>query len=151
LRHPHDRRPLDGDQLTPDPHAISYEFVEPDGKRRVVLDDDGSVAYAYLFEDEKIVGDVWLYNVGETPEEIDWGNRDALPFPNPKPYSADLSIKRLRDIEARCFWTDRGADITFDGVLFARLERGAMPGWSLNARVDGRLARVLCAAEEQHE
>lgn len=126
-----------------DPRAVTLEFVEPGGSRRVILDDDGRVAYAYLFEREQIVGDVWLYNVGETPEAIDWSNRDDLPFRNPKPYSADLPTKRLREIEARCFWTKQGADITFDGVLFARLERGAMPGWSLNARVDGRLARVL--------
>jgi len=56
----------------------------PDGRLSVMLEDDGRVAYAYLLQDGKVVGDVWLYNVVETPERVDWKDRSQMPFLNPK-------------------------------------------------------------------
>ncbi len=62
----------------PEMAEVLIRFDEPGGTRSVLLEDDGSVAYAYLLEGDMITGDVWLYNVGEAPETVNW--RDRCPF-----------------------------------------------------------------------
>ncbi|WP_312524538.1 hypothetical protein [Sphingobacterium multivorum] len=49
----------------------------------VLIEDDDKVCYAYLLNEERIVGDIWLYNSVPTPSEPEWHKRDNLPFLNP--------------------------------------------------------------------
>ncbi len=63
----------------------------------IIIEDDGKVAYAYLYDAEKrIVSDVWLYNRGENPATIDWSDRSKLPFQNPAGYVSEIIFKPLR-------------------------------------------------------
>ena len=75
----------------------------------------------------------------------DWGDPTAkLPFPN-KPENIDPGVQLTFDetTSIRVAWNARGADVFVDDVLTARLEEGAMPGWSRGALVDSRLALRL--------
>ena len=65
-----------GDSRSSDTVIIQAE--SPDGKLSVVLEDDGDVAYAYLLEEGIVVGDVWLYNVSQSPNTIDWSDPSAI-------------------------------------------------------------------------
>jgi hypothetical protein len=122
---------------------------EPNGTRAVVFEDDGRTAYAYLLEDERTVSEVWLYNVGQDPEAVDFGNSTALPFQNPK---ADCTAEKLpRLIETsrlQCRWLPERVELVVDEVLWARLEPGAKPGWSRGSGVANALARPLEVSEE---
>ncbi|MBN4055074.1 hypothetical protein JYT15_01045 [Acidimicrobium ferrooxidans] len=117
---------------------------ESAGPRCVVLEDDGRVAYAYLLDNESIVGDVWLYNVVEDPEAVDWQDQSAMPFLNPAQYSTSEVLDRIRDdSDVCCFWAAQGVAVTVGGVLWAHLESGSKPGWSRKAKVSGPLAKPL--------
>lgn len=123
---------------------VLLRFDEPDGNRSVVLEDDGRVAYAYLLEGDSVAGDVWLYNVGEDPDAVDWRDRSAMPFRNPARYCTGETLPRLRaDSEIDCSWSDQGVTVSIDGSVWARLKKGSKPGWSRAARLDGPLARPL--------
>jgi hypothetical protein len=122
---------------------------EPNGTRAVVLEDDGRTAYAYLLDDERTVSDVWLYNVGEDPEAVDFGNSTALPFQNPKANCAAEKLPRLTEPSRLvCRWRPTGVELEVDEVLWARLEPGARPGWSRGAGVANALARPLEVSEK---
>jgi hypothetical protein len=119
-------------------------FDEPGTARAVVLDDDGRVAYAYLLKDEEVVGDVWLYNVDEAPETPPWKDPSQMPFLNPKSYCRLESVPRLQaDSEVHCRWYKQGVEVSIDGIIVARLEEGAKPGWSRMAARPGPLAKPL--------
>jgi len=130
--------------MTSDAGEVLRRFNEPEGNRSVVLEDDGRVAYAYLLEGDSVAGDVWLYNVGQDPDAVDWRDRSALPFLNPARYCTGERVPRLRaGSNIDCKWSDQGVTVSIDGVVWAHLQRGAKPGWSRAARVDGPLAKVL--------
>lgn len=116
----------------------------PERDRYVVIEDDGRVAYAYLFVGGRIVGDVWLYNVGDAPTAIDWKDRASMPFKNPAKYCKGVEMRRLGEKGVvRSEWTNVGVRIFVDDDEWARMEEGAKPGWSRNARVAGPLAKPL--------
>lgn len=46
---------------------IKYEWV--DKEHFLIIEDNGRVAYAYLLKNEKIIGDVWLYNRCVSPKK----------------------------------------------------------------------------------
>jgi hypothetical protein len=124
--------------------GITLRFDAPDGNRTVVLEDDGKVAYAYLLEHDEVVGDVWLYNVATTPDTVDWKDRNAMPFLNPRKYCLDGHGPTLRnDSAVICHWSDDSVDVVIEGVRMARLARGAKPGWSRLASARGPLAQPL--------
>jgi len=119
-------------------------FEHPQGGLAVVLDDDDRVAYAYLIEDDQIVGDVWLYNVLEPPETVNWEDTSAMPFLNPRDLCKSEKARRLTSQSSvQCAWFDTGVEVRVDGVLWARLERGSKPGWSRLAARPGPLAIPL--------
>jgi hypothetical protein len=125
---------------------ITCEF---DPHYSVVIKDDGRVAYAYLYEDEDIIGDVWLYNQQEAPAISFWRDEDA-PFLNPKEYlSKDALIKPIGDeSEIRCEWTESLNDglievgISIRDKFIACISSGSKPGWSVLVAKDGPLAYV---------
>jgi hypothetical protein len=116
----------------------------PEGDLSVVLEDDGRVAYAYLLEGGTVVGDVWLYNILDSPGDVDWENPSLMPFLNPAIYCNSEQAPRLRDgSNLSCDWSPRGVEIWIDGIHVARLEVGAKPGWSRSAIRSGPLAKPL--------
>ncbi len=131
--------------MTSEPDEVLLRFTEPQGDRSVVLEDDGRVAYAYLLDgDDAVVGDVWLYNVGEDPERVDWRDRSAMPFRNPARFCSPEVLPRLRpDSRVSCHWSDKGVTVSVAGTVWARLEDGSKPGWSRRARLAGPLAKPL--------
>ena len=52
-----------------------YSFI-------LTFEDDGKVGYAYLKENDKIVGDVWLYNRCGIPSIPEWTDPNNIPFAN---------------------------------------------------------------------
>lgn len=118
---------------------------EPNGVRAVVIEDDGAVAYAYLLERGEIVGDVWLYNVGDAPGEADWSDRSKMPFRNRSTFTegAPSAPRLTNEAAVRCTWSEEGVEVYVDDVRWARLERGARPGWSRFVTRAGPLARPL--------
>jgi hypothetical protein len=124
--------------------GVVLRAAAPDGRRALVIEDDGRVAYAYLLDEDAVVGDVWLYNVADTPEQVDWRDQEAMPFLNPRRYCRKETVDRLReDSIVVCEWSSQGVSVTVDGVRLARLEHGAKPGWSRFAALSGPLAKVL--------
>ncbi|MDB5005029.1 MAG: hypothetical protein JWQ34_3254 [Mucilaginibacter sp.] len=115
----------------------------------VIIQDDGRVAYAYLYEGEDIIGDVWLYNQQQAPAISFWRIED-MPFLNPTEYlSKDASIKPIQDeSEVRCEWTESLNDGLIEVGIYIRdkfiasIASGSKPGWSVLVAKDGPLAYV---------
>jgi hypothetical protein len=115
----------------------------------VLIRDDGRVAYAYLYEGQDIIGDVWLYNQQDAPAISFWRDEDA-PFLNPKEYlSKDATIKPIKDEnEIRCEWTESKDDGLIEVGIYIRdkfiaaVASGSKPGWSVLVAKDGPLAYV---------
>jgi len=119
---------------------------------QLVFEDDGRVAYAYLFSEGEIVGDVWLYNSGETPDNPDWEDFSEMPFLNGREFSKGERYPRIHEVsEVRVQWADDHdgtagrAELYLREKLFAILEPGAKPGWSRWALKDGPLAKAFPA------
>ncbi len=123
-------------------------FFDLDISYSIIIEDDGSVAYAYLLKDEKIVGDVWLYNQGIAPAVVDWKNKD-VPFLNPSVFLLSertiAPIKKESDFNIK--WTLENqkvqANIYIRGALIACLKPGDFPGFSTLVCKDGPLAKAL--------
>ncbi|MFD0751216.1 hypothetical protein ACFQZS_13780 [Mucilaginibacter calamicampi] len=124
-------------------------YCEFDGHYSVRIEDNSRVAYAYLYEGEDIVGDVWLYNQIEPPQTSFWLPED-MPFLNPKEYLLpDAAIKPITDeSQIRCEWTESKDDGLIEVGLYIRdkfiasVAVGAKPGWSVLVAKDGPLAYV---------
>jgi hypothetical protein len=117
------------------------------GNRALIVEIDARVAYAYIFEsDAQIVSDVWLYNIGETPNEPEWTSPDLAPFKNPSKFArTDILAPEIRSCEElEACWGEGGAvRLTWRGELLAILKPGVKPGWSRMARQDGPVAQTL--------
>jgi hypothetical protein len=107
-----------------------------------VLEDDGRTGYAYLYENERIVSDVWLYNAVPVARPA-WDTPADLPFPNRPELMHDGELRLDEQSAIRCEWYDGGVRIFIDEVLTARLEPGATPGWSRLVKIDGPCGRRL--------
>jgi hypothetical protein len=109
--------------------------------------DDGRVAYAYLYESEDIIGDVWLYNQQEPPQTSFWLPED-MPFLNPREYLENNGmIKPIQQAsEIRTEWTESKDDglievgIYIRNKFIASVAAGSKPGWSVLVAKDGPLA-----------
>jgi hypothetical protein len=62
----------------------------------VIVEDDGRVAYAYLFQGEKMLAAAWLYNRCITPDAPEWKvtalERHPIPFANSKEFAIDEQL-----------------------------------------------------------
>jgi hypothetical protein len=128
-----------------------FEFGDPQTGCRVVIEDDGRVAYAYLLDaSREIISDVWLYNRSAAPEEPDWDRRPSTAFLNPLDYvRTDLTFE-LPDDEAEFAigWhlqnsADPKVNVQLRNQLWATMAPGAKPGCCRLAKMDGPLARLL--------
>src|SRR5215217_130616 len=119
-------------------------ICEFDTNYSLKIQDDGRVAYAYLYESEDIVGDVWLYNQQEPPQTSFWLPEDR-PFLNPKEYlTANAAIKPITDeTELRCEWTKSKNTGLIEAAIYIRdkfiasVAVGDKPGWSVLVSKDG--------------
>ncbi len=122
-------------------------YCEFDSNYSLKIHDDGRVAYAYLYEGEDIVGDVWLYNQQEPPQTSFWLPED-VPFLNPKEYlTGNATIKPILDVsEVRCEWTESKDTGLIEAAIYIRdkfiasVAVGDKPGWSVLVSKDGPLA-----------
>lgn len=126
-----------------------YVYTSEEFGYSVVIEDDNRVAYAYLMRDKKIVGDVWLYNRGEPPNEPEWRDTSMMPFANAREYAREYSIQVIPDLASIVVsWLGskdglQKVELHVDNEIFAAIAPGARPGWSRNAIKDGPLAQVL--------
>jgi hypothetical protein len=117
----------------------------------LLIEDDGRVAYAYfLSPEDEIIGDVWLYNRCRAPLNPEWADKAKAPFANPLAFAHSSFGVELPEKESdfdihwsRSEMNTPVADVYLRKVLIARLCAGAKPGWSIAAKKDGPLAKVL--------
>ena len=122
---------------------------ELDANYSVIIEDDGRVAYAYLMAYEDIIGDVWLYNQQESPQQTTW-DATQMPFLNPAEYIDNTTqLSPIKDeSDVRCEWDESPDDGTIEvsilirGKFIAQLVSGSKPGWSTLVVKDGPLALV---------
>lgn len=122
-----------------------------DNLHRCIIEDNGSVAYAYLIREKRIVGDIWLYNQATTPENPEWQDRSKMPFLNPKAYvdfdSMQPPLCSTDEVDAKWEFDEGGlfvrVGLYLRGKLYGLLVPMAKPGWCVAARKDGPLAKPL--------
>ena len=114
--------------------SLLVKYFSTETSQSVAVEDDGRVAYAYLIgADDRICGDVWLYNRCVAPEEPEWCSMDNAPFANPASYVADCEAFRPAnsgaDFSAEWVREDGGlvAKLFLRGELLAVLKEGANP------------------------
>lgn len=133
---------------------FTKEFRCGDSGYFVYIEDDGRSCYAYLIRNDAMVGDVWLCNRVPAPETAEWADPNDAPFLNPKAYAAEPAHVPVPPDGAslNVRWNaDRGAEIQAHLLcgerVLAMLQPGAKPGWCVNARRDGPLAKILASKE----
>ncbi len=133
----------------PEQEGLLLQFKSPCRNFSLVFDDDGKVAYAYLREGNRIVGDLWLYNRGSTPEQPEWPDKSKLPFANPKEYVAEQGtvVRSVSATDISVTWAyeqdEAVAHIFLFGALCGIVGPGDRPGFARFAAKDGPLARAM--------
>ena len=126
-------------------------FDHTDGQHACIIEDDGTVAYAYLLRRNEVVADLWLYNQAPTPSYPEWKDRSKMPFLNSKEYVDMLRMAHpiISTEEVTIHWIDGSPavaiqlSLSLHGQLYGLLASGTKPGWTIAASKDGPLARVL--------
>lgn len=129
---------------------FSQWFCDFNTSYSLVIEEDGRVAYAYLMNEEDIIGDIWLYNQQSTPIKVNWEEIDDMPFLNPEEYVKVNIPPVVNEDEIRLQWVPNDSDNLVKEVdifirqkLVAKLSPGSTPGWSTVVIKDGPLAKVL--------
>jgi hypothetical protein len=122
------------------------------GAWTVVVEDDDRVAYAYLHHQGLMVGDVWLYNRGLSPQRPPWQEpRSEMPFLNSAQHVHENgSVRSPSPDDVSVTWADRTdsdppVTVWIGNQPVAWLAPGAKPGWSALVQRDGPLARTRSA------
>lgn len=136
--------------------SFAWSERRADSGWRIAIEDDGTVAYAYLLRDDRIVSDVWLYNVSrDAPPASIWREPPRTPFPNAEGFVRRLRCPPLRFAsDVHIVWTvveaERAeAEIWLRGRLHAGISSETKPGWCRLAAKDGPLARVPSPGDAQ--
>ena len=132
-----------------------HQLTCTDGLHRCIVEDNGRVAYAYLIRENKVIGDLWLYNQAESPVEPEWRDRTKAPFLNPVAFVDSVAMARpLQSSDDIAADWEFGADgvasrvsLYLCGRLYGVLEPMAKPGWCVAALKDGPLAKCLATAD----
>lgn len=127
------------------------QFIcKEDNRISVVIDDNSSVCYAYLIKNNNIIGDVWLYNQEPSPKFNEWEFKNEGPFLNPELYVSDeyktKPLKEHDSVELKWGFSRTElvfVEIYFDNRLVAVITPESKPGWSIFAKKNGPLAKVL--------
>lgn len=130
---------------------LSLEYRMDAASAMLLFDDDGKTGYAYLYLDNKIVGDVWLYNVGVPPQQSEWGDPANLPFANTVGFVSDEKFEPITESEVDQIALDwhveastlRQVTVFLREIEHAVLRPGAKPGWCRLAARQGPLAKPL--------
>ena len=128
---------------------LILNFKSPTDSFILTFEDNGKVAYAYLKQEKKIVGDVWLYNRCLTPEIPEWKDRENMPFANSKEYmSEDGKISRdvvIEDVLVDWEEEEQGsvAYIYLFEDLYGVVGVNDKPGYARFATKDSPIARVM--------
>lgn len=130
--------------------GFCVRFKSPEEKYEVEINDDGRVAYGYMFDPSgHICSDVWIYNRCIAPIEPEWYDRDRAPFANSAqfivndpgfmlPCSGNDFFVGWIVLNDHC-----SAEISINQHIVAVLVAGVKPGWAILARNDGPLAKAL--------
>lgn len=133
--------------------TMLLEYRNDDIGAKVIIDDDGKTCYAYLLINEEIVSDVWLYNVGEPPQNPEWLDQNKMPFTNPAGFASTETFEPISDLsEISLDWNSdssqlRQLDIFLRGKKHAVLRPNAKPGWCRLASKGSPVARPLHEAD----
>ncbi len=127
------------------------QLFSPNASYSVVIEDDGKVAYAYLFYQGKIVGDVWLYNQSSTPLTTDWNRKKNMPFLNSSEFLKNSEefelIATCQELKINCIFFENSTltavEIFIRDRLIAILKPNEKPGWYTLVKKDGPLAKVI--------
>ena len=123
--------------------------VASSGLFSVIVELDGQTAYAYLLKGpDTIVGDVWLFNLGDAPVEPPWTEAPKAPFKNPAEYVASRPSPRIDSCaDVTAVWRSHDDHVRVElvcaGEVIAVLASGEFPGQSAMAAKDGPIARTL--------
>lgn len=125
---------------------FSQFLCEANDRYSIIIEDDGRVAYAYLYKDDEITGDIWLYNQGEAP--VRYNTSRMLPYLNAAGFIEKNIEPITSDDEVQILWflnEDGKAEaiIYVRDELVAKMIDGSKPGWSAMVKKDGPLAKVL--------
>lgn len=132
---------------------IFCQFQHTDGLG-VVIEGDDRAAYAYLLLDQKIVGDVWLFNRSEPPCEPEWEQDGAPPFMNSREAAIELpGADTVAEDDFRVVFSPasehRSCAVYFRGLLIALLWPGSQPGKSAFSKVHTPAALRLDVSDEK--
>ena len=127
---------------------LILNFQSPIKSMTLTFEDNGKVAYAYLKDDGKIIGDVWLYNHTniQTPE---WNDIKNIPFLNPEEYIDVKGIMKksvtIHDVLVN--WEKDGnmivAYIYIFEDLYGVVGTRDKPGYARFAIKNGPLAKIM--------
>src|ERR1043166_787760 len=134
--------------------TMSFDcFFSVDGiDYQLWIDDDGQVCYAYLRKaDGSICGKVWLYNRGQSPERFE--EPRGVPPRNPARFVADVQfpLPDSPDDFSAQWWSEGGvlyARVFIREALVGIVAPGTNPGWSIMAKKDGPVAKVLPSSSQ---
>jgi hypothetical protein len=124
-------------------------FTSPCSKYKLIYEDDGHVAYAYLRKSRKIIADVWLFNRCPTPINPEWTDLEKAPFANSAEYTLEDGhvTSPILSNDVTVVWKSKEAlpvaYIYVRGDLWAVLGVNDRPGYAKFAKKDGPCARVL--------
>jgi hypothetical protein len=129
---------------------MNLAFDAEDGRHTLEIEDDGRVAYAYLKDWDRIVGDVWLFNRCDAPDAEEWRDKSKLPFANCRGYFDEAAGRIQEPLEPDDFQVDwdvseeaARAYIYLREDLIAVVATGTKPGVSRFATKNGPLAKVM--------
>lgn len=131
---------------------LFVEFDAAESNIKLIIEDDGSVAYAYLVDSGKIVADVWLYNRAEAPREAEWklGPPKNRPFLNAADYICNpfpFEIpQRAEQFGAEWFMSKEkkiGVRVLSNGYTIGEMLYDETPGRAVAARKSGPLAQTF--------
>lgn len=125
-------------------------FWDINNRYSIIIEDDDRVAYAYLLYNKQIIGDVWLYNRIPSPTTVNW-NKTEMPFLNPVSFIKNIDFeipqKTIKEYDFDWMGNENNdllkVKIYIKQKLTAIIAPGSKPGWSINVKKDGPLAKVL--------
>lgn len=137
--------------------TLFQSWRSADGTVSVFIEASETCCYAYFLRDEKIVGDVWLYNFGHSPVAPPWLEPNAqsrMPFANAEAFCDQAGFDTSVDAdEVECEF-DREIDphmarIFIRGTLHAVVGSKMKPGRCRLATRDGPVALAMETGDDR--
>jgi hypothetical protein len=125
------------------------EWKNKSGSYSAIFEDDGKVAYGYLFFNNEVVGDVWIYNCGDAPKTPEWKFSQNMPFANPIDFiSSEKFPPAKEESELSLSWDEDNLGVVtaifmIRNSVIAKVKHGSKPGWCKLAIKNGPLAKVF--------